>query len=73
MRLKKIQKFKSLIQNYTDKKIKMSTSNNGGKYTSKEFDTFCKEAWIKRALMVPYNPQENGVIETKNISIIEIA
>jgi transposase InsO family protein len=45
------------------KKIKVLRSNNGGKYTSKEFESFCKEAWIKGEMIVPYNPQQNGVVE----------
>jgi transposase InsO family protein len=36
-------------------------SDNGGEYTSKEFISFCIEAGIKRELIVPYNPQQNGV------------
>ena len=34
---------------------------------------FCKEAGIKRQLTVPYNPQQNGVAERKNITICEAA
>jgi transposase InsO family protein len=45
--------------------------DNGGEYTSKEFDSFCRDARIKRELIVPYNPQHNGVAERKNRSIIE--
>jgi transposase InsO family protein len=44
--------------------------NNGGEYTSNDFNNFCKEAWIKREWTVPYNPQQNGVAERKNRSII---
>jgi transposase InsO family protein len=46
-------------------------SENGGEYTSKEFINFCIEAGIKRELTVPYNPQQNGVAERKNKTIIE--
>jgi len=35
--------------------IKVSRFDNGGEYTSKEFDTFYKEAKIKEPT-VPYNP-----------------
>ena len=38
-------------------------SDNGGEYTSKEFEAFCKESGIKRGLNTPYNPQQNGVME----------
>ena len=31
------------------------------------------ESWIKRELTTPYNPQHNGVVERKNITIMEAA
>lgn len=49
----------------------MLRSNNGGEYTSKDFDAFYREVGIKMELTVPYNPQKNGVVERKNKSIIE--
>jgi transposase InsO family protein len=45
-------------------------TNNGGEFTSTEFNDFCKEAGIKREKIVAYNPQHNGVAERKNRSII---
>jgi transposase InsO family protein len=59
----RFQEFKALVENQTRKKIKVLRSNNGGEYTSKEFEGFCKEAGIKRELIVSYNPQQNGVAE----------
>ena len=32
---------------------------------------FCKEDGIKRELTTPYNPQQNGVAERKNGTIME--
>jgi hypothetical protein len=46
-------------------------SDNGGEYTSKDFNDFCIETGIKREYTVPYNPQQNGVAERKNKTIIE--
>jgi transposase InsO family protein len=45
-------------------------SNNGGEYTSKEFVDYCATMGIKKELTVPYNPQQNGVAESKNMTII---
>jgi transposase InsO family protein len=45
--------------------------NNGGEYTSTKFDSFCREAWIKRELTIPYNPQHNGVVKRENKPTIE--
>ena len=61
-----------MIQNLSDKKIKTLRSDNGIEYTSKEFEAFCKDAGIKRELTTPYNPQQNGVVERKNITIMEV-
>jgi IS30 family transposase len=40
--------------------------------TSEEFKEYCKEAEIKRELSIPYNPQQNGVVERKNQTIMEV-
>ena len=60
-----------MIENISDKKIKTLRSDNGGEYTSKEFEAFCKDVEIKRELTTPYNPQQNGVAERKNKTIME--
>ena len=67
----KFKEFKALIENLSDKKIKILRSDNGGEYTSKEFDAFCKDVGIKREITTPYNPQQNGVAERKNRTIME--
>jgi hypothetical protein len=67
----KFKEFKALIENLSKIKIKILKSDNGGEYTSKEFVNFCKDVGIKRELTTPYNPQQNGVVEWKNITILE--
>jgi transposase InsO family protein len=69
--LAKFQEFKAQVENLTERKIKVLRSDNGGEYTSKYFGNFCIEAGIKRDFTVPYNPQQNGVAERKNKTIIE--
>ena len=53
--------FKSLVENHTGRKIKTLRSDNVEEFTSKEFKDLCRESWIKRELITPYNPQQNGV------------
>jgi hypothetical protein len=62
--------FKAQVENMTGRKIKTLRTDNGGEYTFTEFLDFCKEAGIKREKKVAYNPQQNGVAERKNRSII---
>ena len=69
----KFKEFKSFIENHIEKKIKTFPSNNGGEFKSNEFKDLCKESRIKRELSAPYNPQENGVVERKDITIMEAA
>ena len=59
----KFQEFKREVENLTKRKIKILSSDNGGKYTSKELIYFCKEEGIKMELIVPYNLGQNGVAE----------
>jgi transposase InsO family protein len=67
----KFQEFKAEVENLTDKKIKTVRSDNGGEYTFKELVSFCKEVGIRRELVVPHNPQQNGVVERNNKTIEE--
>ena len=53
----KFKEFKSLIENHTEKKIKIFQSDNGGEFTSNEFKDLCKDSRIKRELSTPYIPQ----------------
>jgi transposase InsO family protein len=63
--------FKALVENLSERKIKILKSNNGGEYTSNEFGRFCRYGRIKKELTTPYNPQQNGVAERKNRTIME--
>ena len=67
----RFKEFKALVEKISEKKIKILILDNGGEFTSNEFNDFCKEAEIKRELTIPYNPQQNGVAERKNRSIME--
>jgi hypothetical protein len=67
----KFKEFKALIENLSERKIKILRSDNGGEYTSKEFVNFCKVVGIKRELTTPYNPQQNRVAKRKNRTIME--
>jgi hypothetical protein len=64
------QYFRAQVENQIGNKIKVLRLDNGGEYTSNEFKDFCKKVGIKRELIVSQNPQQNGVAERKNRSII---
>lgn len=66
-------KFKKMIENQSGCKIQMLRSDNGKEYTSAKFDLFCEEAGIEHQLTVPYTPQQNGVSERRNRTVMEMA
>jgi transposase InsO family protein len=69
--LAKFQEFKAQVEKLIGRKIKVLRSDNGGEYTSKDFNKFCIEAGIKREYTIPYNPQQKGALERKNKTIIK--
>jgi hypothetical protein len=68
----KFKEFKALIENVSERKIKILRSDNGGEYTSKEFMNFYRDVGIKRELTTPYNPRQNSVAERNNRKIMEV-
>jgi transposase InsO family protein len=45
----------------------------GGEYISREFQNFCKVHGIYKQFTERYTPQQNGVTERKNLTIMEMA
>ena len=53
--------FQCLVENEAKEKIGTLRTNNGGEFTSNEFQTFYSEKGIKRKLTNVYTPQQDGV------------
>lgn len=66
-------KFQAMVERQSDLKIKVLRSDRGGEYTSNEFDRFCQDIGMERQLTVSYTPQQNGVAERRNRTIVEMA
>ena len=62
-----------MVENVIGKRLKCLRSDNGGEYCNKEFDRYCSENGIRREKTVPGTPQENGVSERMNRTIMERA
>nr|GEY55852.1 ribonuclease H-like domain, reverse transcriptase, RNA-dependent DNA polymerase [Tanacetum cinerariifolium] len=48
----------------------MLRTDRGGEFISNEFTQYCKENGITRQLTAPYSPQQNGVVERRNRTIM---
>lgn len=49
--------FRALVENLTGRTIKCLRTDNGGEFTSKEFDNYCKETRIERHKTILYTAQ----------------
>jgi transposase InsO family protein len=69
----KFKEFKALVENQREKKIKVLRTDNGGELRGNEFKEFCKKCGIARKKTTPYTPQQNGVAERMNRTLMEKA
>ena len=52
------------------KRLKVLRTDRGGEFTAVEFATYCVEEGVERHLTAPYSPQQNGVVERRNQTIV---
>jgi transposase InsO family protein len=69
---KQFKLFKTRVEKETGISIKGLRTDRGGEFTSKEFAEFCELHGIKRQLTAAYTPQQNGVAERKNRTIMNM-
>ncbi|XP_071739387.1 uncharacterized protein [Rutidosis leptorrhynchoides] len=63
-------KFKAIAENQYGRKIKVLRTDRGGEFTSNEFNQYCDYVGITRQLTAPYTPQQNGIIERRNRTVM---
>ena len=62
----------NLAENQLDKKIKALRIDQGRKYLSDQFKRLCDEKGIVHQLTILYTPQQNGVVERRNRTLLEM-
>ena len=65
------QKWKASVERMTGHKVKTLRSDNGGEYTSTYFGSYLINEGIRHELTVPYTPEQNGVAERSNRTLME--
>ena len=65
--------YQTWVSNFTNNRMKMFRSDNGGEYISKAFDQLLINLGITRQKSPPYTPEHNGVAERANRTIVECA
>lgn len=71
--LDKFKEFERLVSTECNEKIQCLRSDNGGEYVSKIFETYLKQQGIRHETTVPHSPEQNGVAERRNRTLVESA
>ncbi|CAL1414133.1 unnamed protein product [Linum trigynum] len=69
----KFLQFKATSEKERNRPIKTLRTDRGKEFIYKPFMEYCHKNGIKRRLTVRYTPQQNGVAERKNRTIVEMA
>ncbi|GKC38049.1 retrovirus-related pol polyprotein from transposon TNT 1-94 [Tanacetum coccineum] len=68
-----IMSFVRMVENQNDIKFKQIRTDNGTEFRNTKIESFCDEKGISRNFSSPYTPEQNGVAERKNRTLIEVA
>ncbi|GJV92524.1 putative ribonuclease H-like domain-containing protein [Tanacetum coccineum] len=68
-----LKSFITEIENLVDHKVKVIRCDNGTKFKNKEMNQFCEKKGILRKFSIARTPQQNGVAERRNMTLIEAA
>lgn len=69
----KFVKFINFVENQTERRVKILRTDNGREYLSRRFMKYFEAKGIKHQLTTPYTPQQNGIAERANRTIVERA
>nr|GFA23938.1 putative ribonuclease H-like domain-containing protein [Tanacetum cinerariifolium] len=68
-----LRNFITKIENLKDLKVKIIKCDNGEEFKNKEMNEFCTKKGIRRVFSNARTPQQNGVAERRNRTLIEAA
>ena len=60
----KFLEWKAMVEKSTGRKLKAIRTDNGGEFTSKEFEAHLTTEGVRHELTIPKNPEQNGVAAT---------
>lgn len=63
-------KFRAQVEKNSEKKIQVLRTDRGGEFCSKKFSSYCEDSGISRHFTAPYSPQQNGVAERRNRTVV---
>ena len=68
-----IKKFKMRAEAESGKKLRMLRTDRGSEFTSVGFAAYCMDQGVGQHHTAPYSPQQNGVVERRNQTVVGMA
>jgi hypothetical protein len=68
--IEKFKEYKLEVEKQLGRSIKSLNNDRGGEYEA--MDNFCKENGIRHLFTMPYKPQQNGIAERRNRTLMEM-
>jgi transposase InsO family protein len=65
-----IKRVQASTERKTGKKLLALHTDQGGEFTAVDFAEYCARLGLRRELTAPYSPQQNGVVERHNQSVV---
>jgi transposase InsO family protein len=66
-------RFVTRAENEFENKLKKVRSDNGSEFKNSRIENFCDEKGIKHEFSTTYTPEQNGLVERKNRTLIDMA
>uniref|UniRef100_A0ACD5WTY3 Uncharacterized protein n=1 Tax=Avena sativa TaxID=4498 RepID=A0ACD5WTY3_AVESA len=68
-----LRRFTAAAEMESGERLRTLRTDRGGEFTSKDFSEFCADRGTARHLTAPYSPQQNGVVERRNQTVVGMA
>jgi hypothetical protein len=68
-----IKRLQAVAEAECGRKLRILRTDNGCEFTAAEFVAYCADEGIHRHFSTPYTPQQNGVVERRNQTVVATA
>jgi transposase InsO family protein len=68
-----IKEIQGRAEGESERKLRALRTDRGGEFTSTEFAEYCMAEGVHRQHTAPYSPQQNGVVERRNGTVVAAA
>jgi hypothetical protein len=68
-----LKRFQAEAQSEARRKLRVLRTDRGGEFTSNDLAAHFADTGVKRHLAAPYSPQQNGVVERRNQTVVGMA